>query len=257
MPLSYIITDYERSRFSVSQSRFDENASPDLIPILSPNSISKSSPTPSATASIVLTHYVSPNVIIGASIGAASLLLLIIVIISFTVRSRRRHAGQPRNPRKYEGTDDPQPSLEPQALINSSPHEIDHNSLIGPTREVADSGLAELVAMDSSLGHNDVLLASTALPTTEMDTRRLSRDVSCVDTARTRQVPCSARISRSSWADDMSSHTLYAETLMVVESQPYGSEVEIESVATSNLEEEIYSSYIREPLDLDRSIPPI
>lgn len=85
---SYLTVDYERSRFSVSQARFEDGAVADLIPILSPNETSATDPA-SGTSS----DGFSRGALAGTVGGAVAFFFLVVGAISlllFWKRRRRR-----------------------------------------------------------------------------------------------------------------------------------------------------------------------
>ncbi|KAI4272462.1 MAG: hypothetical protein L6R38_006597 [Xanthoria sp. 2 TBL-2021] len=82
---SYLTVDYERSRFSVSQARFDDGAVADLISIVSPNETSAA-----ATASGTGSDGFSRGALAGTVGGAVAFFFLVVGAISLLFWKRRR-----------------------------------------------------------------------------------------------------------------------------------------------------------------------
>ena len=95
----YLIVDYERSNFSVSQNSWVENAPQHIIPIKSINSTSPPSPQ----------HPKSSGISIGAIVGiivAAVVLLIFAAVAAFFIIRRRRKKREAEK-KKEEEEDDP------------------------------------------------------------------------------------------------------------------------------------------------------
>lgn len=82
---SYLTVDYERSRFSVSQARFEDGAVADLIPMVSPNETSAT-----ATASDTGSDGFSRGALAGTVGGAVAFFFLVVSAISLLFWKRRR-----------------------------------------------------------------------------------------------------------------------------------------------------------------------
>jgi len=83
---AYLTADYERSKFTVSQVRWDPNANQQIIAIPSVNSSSNSTAPPTSNPSH---HSLSTGAIVGAAIGAFIIVLLAIAGAFFTIKRRR------------------------------------------------------------------------------------------------------------------------------------------------------------------------
>ncbi|KAH0543802.1 hypothetical protein GP486_008550 [Trichoglossum hirsutum] len=84
---AYVIADYERASFSVSQALFpDSSVAKSLVPILSPSNSS----SPAGTADKNPAKKLSPNTRIYLAVGALSFLALILSGVVFFLYSRRR-----------------------------------------------------------------------------------------------------------------------------------------------------------------------
>ena len=153
-----------------------------------------------------------------------------------------------------------EPPVEPRASADISTQEIGNNSLIGDFREVPDSGMIELFAGKSPSAGDDAI--SRALDTDsrfrhEQSIRQGSQVDSHTSAARSGHIYISTRISRNSRANNTSTFdTLGVENVIFASDRPEDPGPEVESIATSNLEDAIYSSYMRKSLDLNRSLPP-
>ena len=229
--LSYLITDYERSNFSISQCRFEDNLQENIITI------------PSTTR---LPTHRSHNLIIGASIGAASFLLLLFIagIVSFRHRQSRVH-----KPSNSESSNPSKPLDKPNILTVCPLREIGQNSLCGPIRELSDSGKAELLDETSPSGSgNEISEMSDNLPIPtvvhELRTHHSSVEERAIQRLNAKNVYVFTRISQKSWTTIQSrTGTPCVETMISA------------SIRTSTTKEEIYQSYIRKPLNLMRSLP--
>lgn len=90
--LRYLIVDYERSNFSVSQAIFLENAQQNLVPIRSINdtsqniTVTKNNPPSRPAAS----HKLSSGTIVGIVIAVVISCILVLGAIFFVIRRRRR-----------------------------------------------------------------------------------------------------------------------------------------------------------------------
>jgi len=248
---SYIITDYERSNFSVSQCRFEDGVPAQLVPIRS------ATETP---------NHSSRNVLLGTIIGSAALLLLLIIASIFVIRKKRRHTRQQVDVRLNQNTTGHQgPLQDPRPSIISSAREIDDNSNTGQIREIPDTGVAELLdellhEMSPSGPGHETSRSSRILPQVshELRTHRSSqvmvrtRTYSKGPLCRLKEVP-RTRCKEIVTSDDAST----IQMVLALSAQHIDHvDQDDASVVTSNLEAQIYSSYMRKPLDLNRTLPP-
>lgn len=239
---SYLITDYERSSFSVSQCTFVDGVPENVVAIIPPNA--------------TLSRHMSRAVVIGMCIGAATFLLMIVLTLVFVIRRRKR-----KIPYKVGSNNEPQTPIQD---LKVEPiygvREIDQNSLCGPYRELPDSGKAELLDEHSPSGSGkDISEMAQALPPVvhELRTTRSSKEPSMVHIGSKAGIFISTNLSRKSWTSiDSSDGTPRIET--VISSSPWHSSLALakSSVHSFNTEREILASYSRKSLDLDRSLPP-
>lgn len=136
----YIITNYEKSNFSVFQSKYEEELERHLVAI--PSASGLSNPNDS-----------NLHIKVGSSVGSIVLVGFIVLVVSWAVRRRRKsrkHGTVINNelPEQNRALETPADDLEPK--------EIDMNSLIGHYRQMADNGRAELleIAAPSGSGHD-------------------------------------------------------------------------------------------------------
>ncbi|CAF9920934.1 MAG: hypothetical protein ALECFALPRED_001671 [Alectoria fallacina] len=127
---AYLITNYEYSNFSVSQTRFEEGLRENIIAI---------PPSTSATPTNVQGH-ISHNTVIGASLSATVVFLVSVFGIALTILRWRHKKSKIGN---RDATELSEESPNPEALIVLPIQEIDANSICGP-REVPDTGIVEL-----------------------------------------------------------------------------------------------------------------
>lgn len=196
------------------------------------------------------------NVTIGTSIGLAALLIILMAII-FAVRRKQRRRSHCSN-RVVDPYNHPQ---QPEELkFSKTPKEIDENSMVGPFRELPSSGKVELLDETSPSGSGKAILEmSRALPLVahELRTHRSSRVMLQNHPANIGKIFMSTQISRKSWTSLASSDgTPSVQTVIAASAKHEQLDVDAASVATSNLEAEIYCSYLRKPIDLERSLPP-
>ena len=141
-----------------------------------------------------------------------------------------------------------------------SAQEIATNSLIGLFRELPDNGKVELCDQ-RSFSRPDNINAGMAIsdqPDAQgLRTRQSSPSV--LQSAVTSEIQNNlmkafATTSRKDgiYIDELSD----AERVSAVRARPEDHEMERASVVSSNVEAEIYSLYLRRPLDLSRSLPP-
>ena len=235
--LRYIIVDYERSKFSVSQCRFEDGVPTDLVAISSATEISNHS---------------RRNVAIGTSIGVTSLLLLAAFSAIFVVRRWRQ---QKSSQLSSEATEPHTPFQEPRASVISPAREIGHNSMFSPFRELPDSAKAEVELPGSG---NAITEMSEDLPPVihELRINRGPHVMVQTRNANSNKIFKSTKISGESWPSFASSGGAYVETIISASNQRKESNMDRASIVTSDVEAEIYALYIRESLDLNRSLPP-
>ena len=198
------------------------------------------------------------GIIIGASIGAAAFLLIVVTGTILAIRMRRRHRTKVREesqrPHVYEG------SVEPPGPVGISTQEIGNNSLIWPFREVPYNGVVELPERTSpSDNHSQSSRASRILRPIAyaLQGRRDSQLNTPSDMRDLRRIHLSTTMSRSSRANNPSSvGTLGTETVIFTSPKLEDFDPEVASITTSNTKKAIFSSYMRKPLDLNRSLPP-
>ena len=260
---SYIITDYERSNFSVSQTRFETNSLIDLVSIQSIDKTNEVIPSPSVSSPAILAHdHRHRDIVIGASVGAAVSLFLVIIAIFLAIRMRRRRT-QKREASQigYDNTkpyDDKPVELHASAGIRTQ--EIGNNSLIWPFREVPENGVVELPDEDSPSDDHVLSSGASNIPLSDevaLQNRRSSQLISTSDMRNLRRTHLSTPMSRSRRANSAPSKgTSDFETIIFAGPQSEDYDQEVASNTTSNTKAAIYSSYLREPMDLDRSLPP-
>jgi hypothetical protein len=102
---SYLTADYERSRFYLSQCRFDSNASERIVVILSVNS---TTPESGAGASL------STGAIAGISVGIVLAVLALATVIFLIFRRRRRAKQAPRAAMEAYPPDKPEDGAKPE-----------------------------------------------------------------------------------------------------------------------------------------------
>ena len=131
--LSYVITNYDNSTFSVAQSRFDDGAQSQIISIRSDNS---TAPTTPFTES-----HISRSTIIGVATGSSIALILVLIVIGFLIR-RWRIKVKSRTEKDLSIGDT---ITEAKTSIASFPQEIGRNSLQKSRPELHDEPTAELL----------------------------------------------------------------------------------------------------------------
>lgn len=90
-PISYLIADYERSKFSISQCRWQENMGQDIVAIQSVNSATTTNPTPAPASSL------GTGAIVGLVVGAI-LLLILAGLLAYALAKRKwpfKHVCKP------------------------------------------------------------------------------------------------------------------------------------------------------------------
>lgn len=243
--LRYIIVDYERSNFSVSQCRFEDGEVPiDLVAI------------PSATKK---PNHLRRNVAIGTGITIALFILLATLAAIFAIRRWRAKTTVQPSSETTELSTLPQ---EPRASIISSSREIGNNSIAGPIRELPDSALvkAELLNAQAPSGSgNQIFEMSEAVPPIfhELRTHGSSPAMVHKSIANSHKIFTSTKVSgKSRMSVASSSGSPFVGTVMSILGQRKEIAMNRVSIATSNLEAEILSSYLRKSLNLDKSLPP-
>ena len=233
----YLITNYEHSNFSVCQCRFDD-AMPAALITIPPVA------TPSST-------HVSRSVIIGASIGATSILLLIILLSTWGIRRWR-----PKKPinRKSDITA-PLHGLEVSTAY--SVHEIAHNSLFYGYRELPDSGKIELQDEKQPSGSAKEILELPPEPppvyhelmaeTVSNGPLKLEKYRSTSSTKSKTGIYVSTRILTNSRSSEGGSSTPRVETIITSSTR--------DDALSSNQSSRSQSPWPK-PLDLDRPLPP-
>ena len=238
MDSRYLITDYERANFSLSECKFEDNYAQDLI------SIASTTRTPS--------HRSRP-LTIGTSVGAASLIILITITILFAIRKRRRNQNK-----KAEPTD-PSPETrasqeKPRATTVCSIREIHQNSLCGPIRELPDNGMAELLDDKFPSGSGNQIAEMTPsriFVAHELGTSRSSKEQLVVQTnfqkkSKSLQSPSSSVKSSTTFESFDGDHFIERQI---------SNEAGL-STPASTISPEISPSSMWKDLNLNRSLPP-
>jgi hypothetical protein len=165
---AYLIADYERSNFSVSQMSWHSNSVPDIVPILpvstSPSSgASTTTPTPTPTSQ--RKRGVPAGTIIAATISSVAFLLILIVSIILI-----RHRQKKKNPNMTMTKSPPTPPT-PQVTFAPIVHEenCQHCQRSNtPSPEPIEEAELESGSINSgqtsSLGNNDSRRLSTPIP---------------------------------------------------------------------------------------------
>jgi len=211
-------------------------------------------------------HHSRRNVVLGTSIGSAAFLLLLVVAIIFVVRRKRRHTrqredvGLNRNITGHQETlQDPRPS------IISYTREIDDNSNIGHIHEIPDTGVAELFnellyEMSPSEPGHGTARSSGVLPQVshELRTHRSSQVVVHARTSSKGPLYRLKEVPRKNCKDVVTSDGASTIQMVLALSAQHVDHVDQDDASgvTSNLKAQIYSSYMRKPLDLNRTLPP-
>ncbi|KAL9630669.1 MAG: hypothetical protein Q9164_006303, partial [Protoblastenia rupestris] len=189
------------------------------------------------------------------SVGITVFVLVVALVIALLCRKSRQKSN------KQIGANVPEASTlsqEPKKLSIRSVREIDDNSIVGPIRELPDSGKAELLDEQSPSGSgNEIPEISDTLPVVhELRTHRSSKEHFMLPGNRASmcRIFMSTKISRrSAFTVGPTDGAPYVETVISASAQQSMIRT---STATSNLKTEIYESYMRRPLDLDRPLPP-
>ena len=150
--------------------------------------------------------------------------------------------------------------VEPPASAALSTQEMGNNSMIWPFREVPDSTIVELPDRTSHSDDNSQSSRSSRVPRPNapaLQSRRSSQLSTLSETGDLRQIHLSTTMSRSIRANSaQSTSSLGIETVIFASPRSEAFDLEVASIATSNTKTAIFSSYLRKPLDLNRSLPP-
>lgn len=240
--LRYIIVDYERSNFSISQCLFEESVPEKLIAI------------PSVTEPV---NHFRRDVVIGASVGTASLLLFAALAAFFLIRRWRRKTTAQHN---SDATQPHMPSQESRALIVSSAREIDDNSTVRHFHELPDSAKAELLNAKAPSGSgNEMFEMSESFPPGPHELRTSQGPHVMVQkrTADTWKILFPTKKPRKSWTSFASTDDApCVGPVTSASTQRKEANVDKESITNSNLEAEIISLYVGKSLDLNGSLSP-
>ncbi len=234
----YLITNYEHSNFSVSQCQFEDGIPAALITI-----------PPVATTS---STHISRELIIGASIGATSLLLLIILLSTLGIR--RWRAEKPKPPKSDIGT---APFQGREFSTPFSLQEIAHNSLFNGYRELPFTGIIELQDEKSASGSAKEILELPPEPppvyhelmaeSVLYGPLKLQKYSSTSSTKSRTGIYVSTRILTDSRSSQGRSSTPRVET--IITSSPRHGSLKSDQPSRSQ-------SPRPNPLDLDRPLPP-
>ena len=227
----------------------------DLVSIQSTDTAHESSP--SASPSVARKHdYQHRDIIIGASIGSAAFLLLVITV-AFLIRMRRHRTKSRDDSQSQHAYEKP---VEPPASTALSTQEIGNNSMIWPFREVPDNGVVELPDRTSPPDNSGQSSRASRLPRPDacaLQSRRGFQLNILSGIGDLGQIHLSTTMSRSIRANSaQSTSSLGIETVIFASPRSEDFDLEVASIATSNTKTAIFSSYLRKPLDLNRSLPP-
>ena len=264
---SYLITDYERSNFSLSQCQFEDGLPQKLITIKS--TIPDSSPR-------------NRQAIIGGSVGAAVLVLLLLLGLAIFLKKRRSGQNGGKDPAHSLKSDSSEWSISEKPPIPTV-CEVDGGGFDTFPRELPDNGRYELQdekALSGSGNEINELSPSLAFVAHELRTHRSSKESQVIEspTPNKFDILKSTEISRKSWpAPESSDGTPCIETVISASSRRSSSAVDVSSPSSSVSDEvsPISNSKARdlssqksitegEPspvsllrsFDLDRSLPP-
>lgn len=159
----YLTTNYEHHKFSVSQARFEDSLSENIVAITSAHPL----PTKSH-------NRISRNSIIGLSFGVTACLILIVFVVYLTRKWLRKHS---LNNDMSRNAEPPKFSQDIKPENPSTPHEIDNNSMYQQV-ELPDTGRVELLVGKSPSGSDKEMAempqSPTPVPTYELGTRHTS-----------------------------------------------------------------------------------
>ncbi|KAL8957089.1 MAG: hypothetical protein Q9183_006150, partial [Haloplaca sp. 2 TL-2023] len=160
----YVITDYERSNYSISQARFADVSQPEIVPISAatiPSDTSREGPISAATISSDNSRDDSnssatrssddPRKNVGIAVSAVMLsIALVIVLSALCYCHKRRKTAELTNRSATKRRKDRDVSSRTARPANVSRlREIAENSAIWPFRELPDTGKAEAPIMNS------------------------------------------------------------------------------------------------------------
>ena len=129
MPFRYVVTDYERSNFSVFQTKYEEGLKSHLVPIPSAGEIPEN-------------HQVSLATKLGASIGSIAFVLACIFAVLLTLRKFRTSSKTGRQADNVDHRERAWNTELPNHVFQ--PREIDMSSPVGQHQELSDTSKAEL-----------------------------------------------------------------------------------------------------------------
>ncbi|KAL6720917.1 hypothetical protein ACLMJK_000016 [Lecanora helva] len=260
---AYLITDYERSNFSISRCAFQDSAKEKLVTI------------PSTTKSVSAGH---KNAIIGTAIGVAFVAFLVAVLIWLIIR-RPQDQTQGTEKASKHSSDFENSKIRTVCSVR----EIDNNSLCGPFRELPDNGRVELLDNQSPSGSgNDISEMSQPIKyiVHELGTHHSSKQnsITLANIAENLKIVKSTEISRESRTDCGSLEcSPVVETTISASTRASTSDLEVSTPASTaasavspppppdltrsdtdeSLENADSSKRVRlKQLDLDRSLPP-
>jgi len=211
-------------------------------------------------------NYSRRIVILGISIGLAALIFLLIIAGIFVVRRKRRRVRQQADVGfNHNSTGHQEPLRDPRPSIISSAQEIDDQSNIGLIPEFPDTGVAELLnellhEMSPSGPGHEASRSSGILPQVSHELRTHRSSQIMVDTRTSSKRPlCRLKeVSRKRCKEVVTFDGASTIQMVLALSARHIDHIDQDdaSVVTSNLEAQIYSSYMRKPLDLNRTLPP-
>ena len=189
--------------------------------------------------------------VIGGSVSGAVLFFLALMALYLLLRKRRRS----RNDRQAETRASSGQLRAPRASIGEPEREIASNSMIGPFRELADTGRAELRNFQTSFTSGAgiaVMADSGSMNAQEMRTQRSSQEMLTLFVNQPE--PCEAHtITCLSPQSHIRIHSMDWTSLMAtVDSKS----TRQSSTDSERVKTQIYASYVRKPLDLNRTLPP-
>ena len=162
--------------------------------------------------------------------------------------------------RNSEATQPPTPFWEPRALMVSSAHEIDRNSMARNVRELPDSTRAkvELPSEQAPLAPDNEIFEMSEAPPPIPHESKPGRGLHVMvqeRTADTWKIFFPTKIPRRSWTSIASSDGApCVGTVVSPSTQRKELNMNEASIISSDLEAEILSLYVRTPLDLNGSL---
>ena len=204
--------------------------------------------------------------ILGTSIGSGVLVLLVLIASILVIRRNRRRTRQQANiGLNHNSTWLREPFQDPRPSTISFTRELDDNSNIGLIPEIPDTGVAELLdelfhemslsAPDHARRHSSGIIPQVSH---ELRTNRSSQVV-VRPRAPSNGPFCKVNdVPRKRCKDIVTSDGASTMQMVLVLSAQHIDHVDQDdaSEVTSNLEAQIYSSYMRKSLDLNRTLPP-